>query len=461
MAMGTIPRQVLTDIANAIRMQGGGANAMPPADMTPRILALDGTKESVTLQMPESEGVGVISDSYFHDIADAIRAQNGLTETYRPGEMAAAILALTWDVGVKMRALLLDDGTLEFNYRDGRSSDVPGAVILDAWEVDAAGYASASARPWHGVRLDVTRAVFDADFSQGGLANASYFFNGFLNLVEVSGLEELSGIASFDQAFSGCDALETIYADGFVAAEGMSGSLAFYGCDRLVGGQGYVPGYSSGAERLCYGEQGVLTDPAADEREWVWCHLYADGELVATLDPEPEAGRALSMTGRMCATARYRAIDARAWDDADVDVLKATFAADLSSLDFVNLSFWFYGDGQLAEVAGLSNLPAVREMRYAFCSCDGLTELDLSGFPTEELEDVFYCFSGCSNLATIWADADWELPEGCTGSGAFYSCESLVGGAGTVYASSRTSATYMRIDGGAAAPGYLTAKAGS
>ncbi len=460
MAVGTIPRQVLTDIANAIRMQGGGANAMPPADMAARILALDGTKESVTLQMPESEGVGVISDSYFHDIADAIRAQNGSDETYRPGEMAAAILALTWDVGVKMRALLLDDGTLEFNYRDGRSSDVPGAVILDAWEVDAAGYAAASDRPWHDARLDVTRAVFDGDFSQGGLASADHLFNGFLHLEEVSGLEELSGIASFERAFSGCGALESIYADGFVAAEGVEGSYCFYGCDRLVGGRGYVPGYSSGAERLCYGEEGVLTDPAADAREWVSCHLYADGELVVTLDPEPEAGRALCMTGRMCATARYRAIDARAWDAAEVDVLKATFAADLSALDHVNLSFWFYGDHGLAEVEGLSNLPAVREMRYALCSCDGLTELDLSGFPTAELEDLFYCFASCSNLTTIWADADWELPAGCEGLGAFYSCESLVGGAGTTYAFGRRDVEYMRIDGGEAAPGYLTAKAG-
>ena len=41
-----------------------------------------------------------------------------------------------WDVGVKMRATLLADGTLEFNYRDGRSFDVPGAVILGALEVD-------------------------------------------------------------------------------------------------------------------------------------------------------------------------------------------------------------------------------------------------------------------------------------------------------------------------------------
>lgn len=138
-------------------------------------------------------------------------------------------------------------------------------------------------------------------------------------------------------------------------------------------------------------------------------------------------------------------------------MLKATFSADLSSLDFVNLNYWFYGDNELSEVVGLANLPAVREMRYAFCSCDSLVEIDLSGFPTGELEDVFYCFSGCGSLTTIWADADWALPAGCTGSGAFYNCTSLVGGAGTTYSSSRISATYMRIDGVGGA-GYLTAK---
>ena len=104
-----------------------------------------------------------------------------------------------------------------------------------------------------------------------------------------------------------------------------------------------------------------------------------------------------------------------AWDDAGVDVLKATFSEDLLGLTYANLSYWFYTDGEMTEVVGLSNLPEVREMRYAFSNCDGLTELDLSGFPTEGLTDLFYCFSGCSNLTTIWADADWSLPAGCEG----------------------------------------------
>ena len=179
-------------------------------------------------------GTGVISGSVFDGIADAIRARNGHAETYEPSEMAPAIFALSWDAGVKIRALPLADGTLEFNYRDGRFSDGRGAVILDAWEVDPASYSSVGALPWHDVRLDVTRRVFDSDYSQGGLENASHLINGFQNLVMVTGFEELSGISTFDQAFLSCGRLETIYASGFVAGEGMSGSLAPHGCDRLI-----------------------------------------------------------------------------------------------------------------------------------------------------------------------------------------------------------------------------------
>ena len=189
MAVGTIQKGVLTDIANAIRAQNGSTETYLPSEMAAAVLALDGTRAGAPYQAPATSGAGVISGSVFDGIADAIRAQNGLSETYKPSEMAPAILALVWDVGVKMRAILLADGTLEFNYRDGRSSDVPGAVILDAWEVDPSGYSSAGARPWDDVKLSVTRVVFDGDFSGGGLEDASHFFNGFLNLVEVSGFE--------------------------------------------------------------------------------------------------------------------------------------------------------------------------------------------------------------------------------------------------------------------------------
>ena len=457
MTVGTIQRSVLTDIANAIRVQNGGTGTYLPSEMAAAVLALDGTKAGAPFQATPGAGAGVISDTVFGGIADAIRAQNGLSETYRPSEMAPAILALVWDVGVKMRAILLADGTLEFNYRDGRSSDVPGAVILDAWEVDPAGYGSAGARPWDDVKLSVTRVVFDGDFSGGGLTNANYLFHGFENLVEVEGFEELSGATSMNQMFVSCPSLETIWADGFTSSV-TSGSLMFSGCSRLVGGRGYVPGQMDNHAELNYGEDGVLTDPDDDRREWFRCFLYADGELVLTAATEPEAGRELVSSGRLCANARYNSVGYQPWYEHRHDVEAVEIVADMATYDHVNTNYWFYGHQSITDVTGMGNLNGVREMQHTFNSCEGLTEIDLSGLDPSSLEDLAYTFGGCGSLVTIWADADWALPSsGVSGFQTFYQCASLVGGAGTTYASSRAGYQYMRIDGVGGA-GYLTAK---
>mgnify|MGYP004473702553 CR=1 FL=1 len=56
--------------------------------------------------------------------------------------------------------------------------------------------------------------------------------------------------------------------------------------------------------------------------------------------------------------------------------------------------------------------------------------------------------SGCSRLTTTFADASWALPlSGITGSQRFCSCStSLVGGNGTVWASSKTACSYLCIE---------------
>lgn len=150
------------------------------------------------------------------------------------------------------------------------------------------------------------RALIDSDFAGGGLTNASHLFQSLQQMTEVRGFEALEGAMSFDQVFSSCPSLESVYAARWEPAGEQTGSLGLYGCNRLVGGMGYSPDYGEDIDgHLGFGEDGILTDPAADAREWVACHLYADGELVLTLDPEPEEGHEVALSSRMCATARY------------------------------------------------------------------------------------------------------------------------------------------------------------
>ena len=160
MAVGKCSSSVFTDIANAIRVQNGTANLYKPSAMAAAVLALDGTQEGdAGVEEYKEPAEGVVSSKVFDAIAAAIRAQNGLTAKYTPAQMAPAILALEWDVGYKPRAVLVADGTLEFNYQEKRCAVARPGKVVTAWEVSADGYASATARPWDGVKGDVVKVV--------------------------------------------------------------------------------------------------------------------------------------------------------------------------------------------------------------------------------------------------------------------------------------------------------------
>ena len=51
----------------------------------------------------------IINDEYLSDIADAIREKNGLTETYKPNEMAAAIIDIPGGGDIEHKLLQTND----------------------------------------------------------------------------------------------------------------------------------------------------------------------------------------------------------------------------------------------------------------------------------------------------------------------------------------------------------------
>ena len=166
-------------------------------------------------------------------------------------------------------------------------------------------------------------------------------------------------------------------------------------------------------------------------------------------------------SGRICAIGKYQAIGFTPWTGTTGSthrqyLTSAIFDADMSTFSYLNLIYLFYTCTNLASVTGLGNLMGVRSIRYTFSSC-AVTTLDFRGFDPSTLTDLFYCFSGCGSLTTIYADSTWALPSsGISGSQCFYQCSSLVGGNGTAWSSSNTGYQYMKIDA-AGTPGYLTA----
>jgi len=389
------------------------------------------------------------------DIADAIRAQNGLSTQYAPGDMAAAILALTWDVELKSRAVLSSTGVLEFNYVDRRRM-VSGGVPVDAWEVSTTGYSSAGSRPWDAVKLQVKKVVIDSSFAQLGITNCTYWFSRFAGLVEVSGFENLSGITNAQQLFSSCGSLETIYATSYTNAI-MSGSSMFYGCSRLVGGtDGFVPTNTSAGSVCKLGTGGVLTDPNADVRAWCKVFVYDDGYVEFTAAGTADPLKTLLASGRLCVNAKYKAAGIIPDYDYGTQFRTVVLRSDMGSFSEINMNYWFYSLTAITSFVGIGNLANVHEMQFAFSACQGVNELDFSGFDPSTLTNLYYCFGGCTALTTIYADSIWALPSsGTSGGQCFYNCPNLVGGNGTAYSSSQTGYTYFRIDT-AGTPEYLT-----
>lgn len=264
--------------------------------------------------------------------------------------MAQAILDLTWDTGLKIRAMLLTDGTLEFNYRDGRSSDV--GAISQCWEVDPNGYGSDSARPWHSSRMQVTRAVFDSDFANAGMTNFAYFFHSMQSLVEVVGFQHLDGATDVSHMFTSCNRLETIWATSFDNTTIGTATYPLNGCRRLLGQAGYVAPDSAGKAALSFGASGVLTNPSQDQCTWAYGHLYDTGALEITAGATPDAGRTVLASGRLCANAHYLKACAMPWYDQRSQLRTCAFLADVATVPSWNLDYWFYGMGTLTAVTG-------------------------------------------------------------------------------------------------------------
>ncbi|MBS6611824.1 MAG: hypothetical protein KH279_00955 [Collinsella intestinalis] len=203
--------------------------------------------------------------------------------------------------------------------------------------------------------------------------------------------------------------------------------------------------------------EGVLTDPNRDLREWCYGLVYTDGELVVSRTNNPKAERELLGSGLFIHDARYNAVGAVPWHNLRESIARVTIDESLAFFERGNMNYWFYGMGKIESVGGLGSLRGIGEMLHTFNSCKGLVELDFRGFDPGSLTKMDYTFGARSNLKTILADAGWELlTSGITSFQTFHQCTSLVGGAGTTYASSRAGCQYMRIDEDGAA-GYLTA----
>lgn len=463
MAAGKIATSVLVDIANAVRQQNGGALRYRPAELAAAVEALDGTKQGEAL-VAEYPGLaeGLVPEQVFTDIAAAIRKQNGQDAKYRPGEMAAAILALSWKMVAKPRAMLFEDGWFELNFVDA----VPEGhgACKGVWDLKLDGYASEFERPWHAVRQEVKQAFIHYSLADVGVKSAAYWFTNMTNLMYVNAFNSINGVEDTTRMFSGCTTLYSISSTSQDDSAGILKSTAMFdSCYRLVGHHGYVPASTDDASVLNTGQNGVLSaDGPTYMLVWRNGYLYDDGEIVISREQPERPGRTLIASSMICPEARYRSILAMPWGRNEKRVKKLTIESGAQVEDSAcSLNYWFYGCSELESADGLAGLGSFGEMKHAFNACTKLASVDLRGVSAESLTSLFYTFAGCKALKTILVDAGWKLPEGIDWSGmagtqTFMNCAALVGGAGTTWDAKKVSGAMAVVDA-EGAPGYLTA----
>ena len=133
---------------------------------------------------------------------------------------------------------------------------------------------------------------------------------------------------------------------------------------------------------------------------------------------------------------------------------------DVSNFDTSNVTDMSYMFGVTKiNTINVSNFNTsnVTDMKYMF---DGtmLSSLDLSSFNTSNVTNMSYMFRNSYKLTTIYVSNKFLTNKVTSSSNMFSGDTKLVGGAGTVYDSTKVDKTYARVDGGTSSPGYFTAK---
>lgn len=130
----------------------------------------------------------------------------------------------------RLRALLLDDGTLEFTYLADASSPSGGTVsaTFDVIACEAFGDL-----PWKGSAKQITAARFDSSFASAGITSIAYFFYTCSSLTSVTGMGYLSGITDMGYAFASCTSLTSLNLAGMTLGEGVNLKMAFGSCTSL------------------------------------------------------------------------------------------------------------------------------------------------------------------------------------------------------------------------------------
>ena len=261
-------------------------------------------------------------------------------------------------------------------------------------------------------------------FNTARVTDMSVMFSGCSSLtsLDLSSVSFItSNVTSMEYMFSGCSSLTSLDLSKFDTSKVTTMHRMFTNCSSLT-------------------SLNVSSFNTANVTVMAW--MFTDCSSLPSIDLSNfTTANVTSMFGMFQECKKLTNLDLSSFNTSNVTNMSKMFSY-CESLTSINLSSF--------------NTAKVTDMNSMFRECKALTNLDLGSFNTAKVTDMGDMFFYSGKLKKIYVGNDWTAAGATESSRMFYSCYSLVGGAGTTYNSSHIDKAYAHIDGGPSNPGYLT-----
>ena len=287
-----------------------------------------------------------------------------------------------------------------------------------------------------------------SNFNTSNVTNMQYMFSGCSSLpsLDVSNFNTHK-VMYLNDMFRDCHSLTSLDVSNFNTTNVTNIGFMFYGCNSLTSLD--LSNFNTSNVKYMYG-------------------MFWRCSSLKSLDLSNfNTVNVTDMHSMFLGCSSLTSLDISNFNTSNVTNMETMFS-DCSSLPLLDVSGFNTSNvtnmsGMFRDCHSLTSLDVsnfntsnVTNMRYMFFGCRSLTSLDVCNFNTSNVTNMEYMFSGCSSLKTIYTGENWTTDAVTSSERMFYNCTALVGGVGTAYDASHTDATYARIDGGTANPGYFT-----
>ena len=243
--------------------------------------------------------------------------------------------------------------------------------------------------------LDVTH------FNTGNVTSMSGMFDGCSGLISLDVTNfNTANVTDMSKMFFCCYKLKEIYvSDKFVTDDVISSRCMFSNCSSLSGDIDWTSDKPSDKTYAKTGG-GYFRDKAYDNRPWV---KYADGTLTFRCGYKKTLGENEYLLNSDEELPK--------WNTPNNNINLVVFYASFANARPKSCYAWFQGFENLKQIKGIENLNTenVTSMKRMFSNCSNLAELDVTNFNTANVTDMSYMFSNCRYLTTIYVSDEFVI----------------------------------------------------